>query len=106
VPETHRAPLATFAVIRDLGPAWDRTRSMREQPEWESHAEFMDALADEGFIVVGGPLGDEARVLHIVLAADEQEVERRFAQDPWGEDMLRMASIEPWTIVLGSLVSG
>jgi uncharacterized protein YciI len=93
-------------VIRDFGPAWDRTRSMRDQPGWEAHAAFMDALADEGFIVIGGPLGDEARVLHIVRAADEREVEWRFAEDPWGEDMLQIASIEPWTIVLGSLGSG
>jgi len=92
-----------FAVIRDLGPAWDRGRSMREQPGWERHAAFMDGLADEGFIVLGGPLGDEARILLIVLAADEGEIERRFAEDPWGEDMLRIASIEPWTIVLGRL---
>ena len=90
-----------FAVIRDLGPAWDRSHSMREQPGWERHAAFMDGLADEGFIALGGPLGDEARILLIVLAADEGEVERRFAEDPWGEDMLRIASIEPWTIVLG-----
>ena len=32
----------------------------------------------------------------------KQEVERRFAQDPWGEDMLRLASVEPWTVLLGS----
>jgi hypothetical protein len=63
----------------------------------------MDGLADEGFIVLGGPLGDEARAMHIVRAADEHEVERRFAEDPWGADMLCLASIERWTILLGSL---
>jgi uncharacterized protein len=79
---------------------------MRKQPGWDAHAAFMDGLADEGFIVLGGPLGDEVRAMHIVRAADEQEVERRFAEDPWGEDMLRLASIEPWTILLGSLEPG
>jgi hypothetical protein len=92
-----------FAVIREFGAAWDRSRSMREQEGWEEHAAFMDGLADEGFIVAGGPLGDEARAMHVVQALDEQEVERRFAEDPWGEDMLRLATVEPWTILLGSL---
>ena len=76
---------------------------MREQDGWPDHAALMDALADEGFIAAGGPLGDGARVLHIVRAAHEREVERRFGADPWGEDMLRLASVEPWTVLLGSL---
>jgi hypothetical protein len=102
VPETHRL----FAVIREYGPARDRTRSMRDHDGWNAHAAFMDGLADEGFIVLGGPLGEEQRVLHIVRALDEQEVERRFAEDPWGEDMLRLASVEPWTVLLGRLEAG
>lgn len=92
-----------FAVVREFGSAWDRERPMREQEGWHAHAAFMDGLADEGFIVIGGPLGDEERAMHVVRAADEQEVERRFAEDPWGEDMLRLASVKPWTILLGSL---
>ena len=89
------------AVIREPGPAWDSGHSMREQDGWEAHAAFMDALAAEGFIVLGGPLGDaRGDALHIVDAADEQEIERRFAEDPWSDHMLRIARIEPWTILL------
>jgi hypothetical protein len=99
VPETHRL----FAVIREFGPARDRSRSMRDHDGWDAHAAFMDRLADEGFIVIGGPLGDEERVLLVVRAADKHEVERRFAEDPWAEDMLRIGSLEPLTILLGSL---
>ena len=32
---------------------------MRRQAEWEAHAVFMDKLAQDGFIVAGGPLGGE-----------------------------------------------
>jgi uncharacterized protein YciI len=89
------------AVIRVPGPAWVAGRGMREQDGWQAHAEFMDALAAEGFIVLGGPLGDgRGRALHIVDAADEEEIERRFADDPWSGDFLRIDSIEPWTILL------
>jgi uncharacterized protein YciI len=90
-----------IAVIREPGPAWDADLRMREQAGWDEHAAFMDALAEEGFIVLGGPLADErGHALHIVDAADPPEAERRFAEDPWSDQMLRIARIEPWTVLL------
>jgi hypothetical protein len=36
-----------------------------------------------------------------IEAADEQEIERRFDADPWAPmGILRIATIEPWTIWL------
>jgi hypothetical protein len=89
-------------VIREAGPAWDRSTPLREQEGWAAHAVFMDGLAEEGFITVGGPLGDGERTLLVVRAADEAEVKRRLAEDPWPEEMLRLALVEPWTVLLGS----
>jgi len=42
---------------------------MRAQERWEDHAAFMDGLADDGFIVLGGPLGDGTTFLHVVAVA-------------------------------------
>jgi uncharacterized protein YciI len=93
--------MAYFAVFREPGPAWDRSRPMRAQDRWDAHAAFMDALAEEGFIVLGGPLGGESRFLIVVDAADERAVEARFAQDPWVTmRLLRTAAIERWEILL------
>ena len=90
-----------YVVIRQAGPAWDRARGMREQERWADHADFMDGLAEDGFIVLGGPLGDGTRALHVVTAADEQEVEARFAHDPWTDlELLRLASVDRWQILL------
>jgi uncharacterized protein YciI len=89
-----------FVVIRKPGRAWDASRSLREQDGWEAHAEFMDAKAEDGFIVLGGPLGDDDRALHVVDAETRSEIEARFAEDPWSDGMLEIASIEPWTILL------
>ena len=61
----------------------------------------MDGLAEAGFVVLGGPLGDGSRFMHVVDAASAEEVAARFAADPWPEDMLRLASVEPWEILLG-----
>jgi uncharacterized protein YciI len=90
-----------FVVTRVPGPAWDAARGMREQERWDDHAAFMDGLAEEGFVVLGGPLGGGSRFMHVVDAADADEVEARFAADPWREGMLRLASVEPWEILLG-----
>ena len=58
-----------FAVIRERGPAWDDSRPLLEQQDgWHAHAEFMDALAAEGFVLVAGPLEGTRSVLLIILA--------------------------------------
>jgi uncharacterized protein YciI len=96
-----------FAVMHEHGPAWDGSRTMREQDAWDEHAAFMDQLADEGFIVLGGPLGDERglmvnRALLIVEAASEEEVRTRLQADPWKPmKLLEIGSVEPWVILLG-----
>jgi hypothetical protein len=60
----------------------------------------MDALVDAGFIVLGGPLGDERRVVHAVQAESETAIRETLARDPWSETHLRVESVEPWTIRL------
>ena len=78
---------------------------MRQQKEWDAHAAFMDAMVDDGFLLAGGPLGDEdsaSRVMHVVTEADTGAIELRLAQDPWTHmRLLKTVSIEPWTVLLG-----
>jgi uncharacterized protein YciI len=96
--------VAPYAVTREPGPAWDASLGMREQERWDEHAAFMDGLVDDGFIVLGGPLGDGTKFLHIVDAEGELAIETRLADDPWAPmGLLRTAAIEPWEILLGSL---
>jgi uncharacterized protein YciI len=75
---------------------------MREQDDWDAHAGFMDGLVDDGFLLLGGPIGDGMRFLHVIEAHSKRDVEARLAEDPWAPiDRLRTASIEPWEILLG-----
>jgi uncharacterized protein YciI len=91
-----------FAVTRERGPNWDGSRSLREQERWDEHAEFMDGLVDDGFIIHGGPVGDGTRTLLMIEAEDAQAIETRFAEDIWTSmDMLRIVSVEPWNVLLG-----
>jgi hypothetical protein len=89
-----------YAVFIDHGPEWDDSRSLREQDGWDEHAAFMDALVDDGFIVLGGPIGDGSRVLHAVFAEDPDAIRARLGADPWSGSRLRIARIEPWTVLL------
>jgi uncharacterized protein YciI len=91
-----------YLVERARGTAWDHSRPRRDQDGWSEHAEFMDALAEEGFISLGGPIGegDGENALLVVDAPDEAAVRARLAEDPWGEDMLATESIRPWTVLL------
>jgi uncharacterized protein YciI len=82
------------------GPQWDPSRPMEEQSGWPEHASFMDGLVDDGFIVLGGPLSDEHRVVHAVEAESEEAIRATLARDPWSETHLRVDTIEPWTIRL------
>jgi uncharacterized protein YciI len=92
-----------FVVIRERGPAWDEARPMREQDGWDEHAAFMDALADEGSIVLGGPLGDgDHRFMHIVQAASAAAIRDLLAADPWEARQLTTVAVEPWEILLRS----
>ena len=98
--------MSTFAVTREAGPSWT-SGGIYEQPSLDEHAAFMNALADEGFVLFGGPLaGSElgrVRVLLIVAADSEAEVHSRLAADPWAlTDQLRIESIELWKILVGA----
>jgi uncharacterized protein YciI len=73
---------------------------MEEQSEWPAHAAYMDELVNRGFIVLGGPLADEHRVVHVVEADSEDAIRAAFARDPWSETHLRIEAIDAWTIRL------
>jgi uncharacterized protein YciI len=75
---------------------------MEEQSGWPEHASFMDGLVEDGFIVLGGPLADEHRVVHAVEAESEEAIRATLARDPWSETHLQVDTIEPWTIRLDS----
>ena len=93
--------MATFhVVLRRTGPQWDSSRPLEEQSGWDEHAAFMDGLVESGSLVLGGPLADEVRVVHVFEAASEDEVRAALARDPWSGTHLEVDAIDPWTIRL------
>ena len=90
-----------FVVTRIRGKAWDSTKPMRSQEQWPEHASFMDDLATNRFVVLGGPLGDGDKILLVVDAGDEGEIRSTLARDPWSKwGLLDLESIQLWTVLL------
>jgi uncharacterized protein YciI len=89
-----------FVVLRRTGPEWDAARPLEEQSGWTEHAAFMDGLTDSGFVVLGGPLADEPRVVLIVEAESEDAVRATLVRDPWDQTHLVIDSVGGWTIRL------
>ncbi len=93
--------MANFAVRLVHGSGWDSSRQIRAQDGWAQHAAFMDGLVEDGFIIVGGPVGSGEETLHVVEAADENEIRARLAADPWARaGLLRVGTIEAWALWL------
>ena len=89
-----------LVVLARDGPQWAPSRPLEEQSDWLAHAAFMDELVEGGVIVLGGPLGDEHRVVHAIEAESADAVRATLAHDPWSETHLRLDTIDPWTIRL------
>jgi hypothetical protein len=89
-----------LVVLHRAGPQWQKGRPLEQQSGWDEHAAFMDDLVDSGFIVLGGPLADEFRVVHAVEADSEYTVRATLALDPWQPSHLVIDSVDAWTIRL------
>jgi uncharacterized protein YciI len=87
-------------VLTRSGPEYDLAKALEEQSGFREHADYMDGLVDDGFLVLGGPLGDEYHTVHVVEAESEAAVRAAFAADPWSESHLRVDSVDRWTIRL------
>jgi hypothetical protein len=89
-----------LVVLRRSGPQWDPSRPLAEQADWPAHASFMEGLVEAGFVVLGGPLADEERVVYAAEAESEDTLRATLARDPWSETHLRVETVDPWTIRL------
>jgi hypothetical protein len=89
-----------FVVLRRSGPEWNSTLPLEQQSRWDEHATFMDGLVDDGFVMLGGPLADEHRVVLVIEADNGQSVRETLARDPWHGSHLVTDSVDPWTIRL------
>ena len=96
-----------FALIRTRGPGWNDAHPMEGQEDWRAHADYMNALEADGFLLLAGPFTGTRDVLLIVRAENEEQVEARLAADCWTvKDLLRTRQVSAWQLRLGQLRLG
>lgn len=94
-------PTATFIVLSRAGAHRDLGKGAREQAYWDEHGAFVDALVEEGFILLGGPLTDEGGAMLVVRAESESHVRAKVAPDPWyAHGILELVRITRWDIFI------
>jgi uncharacterized protein YciI len=77
---------------------------MEGQSQWAAHAAFMDALYEQGFAALVGPLEGTRDALLVLRAPSAPEVVERLASDPWTiNGLLVTKQISPWQLRLGTL---
>src|SRR6185503_7809241 len=103
--EARTTGMKSLYVVDMLrGPAWESDKPIRKQALWDEHAAFMDELTENGFVMLGGPLGDEeAEAMLVVNSPDEAAVHAMLARDPWrAAGLLSTPRVRRWTIFLES----
>lgn len=90
-----------MALFQRHGSGWDPEKPVREQAFWDEHARFVDALYDQGKILLAGPFADGSGSL-VVLDAESPDAARAiFRDDPWAQrDILVAGDVKEWTIFL------
>ena len=85
------------------GPTWI-SGSVREQPDWDAHAEFVDGLIERGTMVMGGPFADNSGSQSLLEGIDADEARRILEEDPFMKNgVFELDEIREWTIFVDEL---
>src|SRR4051794_30758249 len=85
------------------GPTWT-SGSVREQPEWDAHAEYVDDLIERGIFVMGGPFADDSGSQSLLEGIDVDEATRILQEDPFMKNgVFELDEIREWTIFVDEL---
>lgn len=91
----------TFMILWAPGPAWVAGKTVRNQPYWDEHADFMDRLFENGTVVLGGPFADATGSMVIVEAENEDDVADLIANDPFVvHGIFALSSLKQWLLFL------
>lgn len=95
-----RPPEVAFAVRFLPGPKWAAGKPPNEQPGIEAHLRNMQALAEKGALICGGPFLDGTGGLAIVRAVSPQAAEALVRADESVAGGLLVPEIHPWLLAM------
>jgi uncharacterized protein YciI len=90
-------------VVFDAGPAWG-SGPPENQPDWDAHAEWVDALIEAGTFVMGGPLSDYSGSVSLLEGLTAVEARELIATDPFVlNGVFELNSVRDWTVYVDEL---
>jgi uncharacterized protein len=85
------------------GPSWT-VGGVREQQDWDAHAEFVDALIERGTFVMGGPFSDNSGSMSLLEGVDAEEARRLVEEDPFMKNgVFVLEEIREWNVFVDEL---
>lgn len=79
----------------------DRDRLEASRPK---HRAYLGELVERGKVAAAGPWADDSAGFAIYQVADEAELDRLLAEDPYTvDDVAASRTIHEWKVVLGSV---
>jgi uncharacterized protein YciI len=88
------------------GPTWT-SGGVREQPGWDAHADYIDALIEQGSFVMGGPFTDNSGSLSLLEGVDVEEARRIVAEDPFvANGVFELEDLREWDVFVDELSAG
>lgn len=104
-PASDGPPEVAYAVRFLPGPKWVAGKSLKEQPGIGAHIANMQALAEKGALVCGGPFLDGTGGLAVVRAASPQDAEALVRADESVTGGLLVPEIHPWLLAMAPAVT-
>jgi uncharacterized protein YciI len=99
-------PRMRLMVRFRAGPTWS-SGSVREQRDWDAHAEFVDALIERGTFVMGGPFSDNSGSMSLLEGVDADEARRILEDDPFMKNgVFVLEEIREWDVFVDELSTG
>jgi uncharacterized protein len=96
-------PRHRLVVRFRAGPTW-ANGSIKEQPGWDAHAEFVDELVGHGTMVMGGPFADNSGSMILLEGVDANEARRILEGDPFMENgVFELEEIREWAVFVDEL---
>ena len=93
-------------VVFKAGPTWG-SGPPEDQPGWEAHGDFVDALIAAGTFVMGGPFSDYSGSVNLLEGVTAAEAEKLLARDPFVENgVFELDSVRDRTVYVDELTRG
>lgn len=86
------------------GPTW-KSGLPEEQPGWDAHSEFIDALVEKGVFIMGGPWAGRLGSMSLWEGLNAEEVRDVMQSDPFVQNgVFEIEDVADWTVYVDTRI--